>query len=34
MMTDGMFCAKCLSQYQDNLSKDAIVRNWEIFKTG
>ena len=30
-MTDGMFCAKCLSQYQGILSKTQL---FEMFETG
>ena len=33
-MTDGMFCANCLSQYQEIWSKTRLFQNWEIFENG
>ena len=33
-MTDGVFCAKCLSQYQEILSKTRLFRTGKYSKLG
>ena len=33
-MTDGMFCAKCLSQYQEILSKTRLFETGKYSKLG
>ena len=33
-MTDGMFCAKCLSQYQEILSKTRLLGTGNCLKLG